>query len=673
MSFELTGRIKIKDDGASRALKQVTQATDMARKAAEQYSDEIGSLQNEQSLFVSGINRVSGALTSLTSKFTKLAGVGVAAAANKAYDFARDSVVKAMDFEAQISSIQALSGASTEEMAKMQSLALKMGANSKYNALEVAQGIEELLKAGINPATVQAGGLEAAINLATAGGLELADAADIMSTALNAYKKDGMSAGTASNIFAGTAQASATGLEDLRQSLAEVSAVASGVGLTFEDTNIALGILSKNGLRGSAAGASLTTILQNLQPTTEDQVALFRSLGLVTEEGSNAFYDTKGNIESLQSISGTLHKSLEKLTDKQRDLAMKTMFGTDAIRAANILYEEGSDGVKDFQTAMSKVSALDVAKQKMDNAAGAVDQFKGALETLQISALLPTMPLIQRFATSAANMVERYTPEITAAIDRMSNRVTQYFNNHFSNNPEFQKISTLEGKIKFVFEDVMESFKIWMDSGGKAKIEGIAHDTVDTFGKALKASESMLEAASTIGKEVGKSILSGLEELAKENPALTGIMAGLAVPGPIQLKVAVASGVIAQGYTDQATDWLMNSSIVNDVAKIVTDPPPVLAKTGDFLFGPLPPQEERKSKPLWKQILGFAGGLDYVPYDNFPARLHKGETVLTRTEATAYREGNGKPSVIVTGNTFNIREEGDIDAVARRLAYLLAQ
>ncbi|MGO4374597.1 phage tail tape measure protein, partial [Paenibacillus sp. MCAF20] len=178
-------------------------------------------------------DQMSRPLRSATSNLigfgTKLTGVGAAmsalAASATAVSVATSSIKKAMSFESQMATIGALTGATADEMAKMQGLALKMGSSTKYSALEAAQGIEELLKAGLTPAAVQAGGLEAALNLATAGSLELANAAEIMSTSLNTFKKDGLTAAQASNILAGTANASATGVEDLRYSLTQVSAV----------------------------------------------------------------------------------------------------------------------------------------------------------------------------------------------------------------------------------------------------------------------------------------------------------------------------------------------------------------------------------------------------------------------------------------------------------------
>lgn len=152
-----------------------------------------------------------------------IAGVGTAlaglAAATGATKLATGAFGKALDFEAQMSSIKALTGATTAQMAQMDELALTMGAKTKYSALEAAAGIEELLKAGVKPATVQSGALEAALNLATAGGLGLADAASIMSNALNAYERDGMNAAQAADILAGAASASATGVMEIKQGL----------------------------------------------------------------------------------------------------------------------------------------------------------------------------------------------------------------------------------------------------------------------------------------------------------------------------------------------------------------------------------------------------------------------------------------------------------------------
>ncbi|MDE8676451.1 phage tail tape measure protein [Priestia aryabhattai] len=372
---------------------------------------------------------------------------------------------KSMDFEAQLSSIKALTGASSDEMAKMRDLSMEMGAKTVYSSLEAAQAIEELLKAGLTPAQVQAGGLEQALSLATAGGLDLAKAAEIMSTALNAYKDDGMKAADASNILAGTANASATSVEELQYSLAAVSAVAAGVGMSFEDTNIALGLFANNGLKGSDAGTSLKTMLSNLSPKTKDQYNEFEALGLMSfdlqkamkflsdngikpasddvegasdairkyimqQEGAkkwnkdceksfqglgmatgfmnNAFYDTNGNLEDLDTIAGALKDSMKDLTAEQRNQALYTLFGSDAIRAGNILFKEGAKGVTEFKSAMGNVTAEEVATEKLNNLKGDIEQLKGSFETLQITVGKTVEPMVKLGVQGVQKLVDGF-------------------------------------------------------------------------------------------------------------------------------------------------------------------------------------------------------------------------------------------------------------------------
>ncbi|WEA47289.1 phage tail tape measure protein [Priestia aryabhattai] len=315
---------------------------------------------------------------------------------------------KSMDFEAQLSSIKALTGASSEEMKKMRDLSIEMGSKTVYSSLEAAQAIEELLKAGLTPAQVQAGGLEQALSLATAGGLDLAKAAEIMSTGLNTFKKDGMEAADASNILAGSANASATSVEELQYGLAAVGTVADGTGFSFRDTAAALGVFANNGLKGSDAGTSLKTMLANLQPQTKAQVGAMIDLGLMTRDGSNAFFDAAGNVKSMAEVAGLLQNALKDQTNEQRQATLYTLFGSDAVRAGNILYKEGKDGINDFKKAMGNVTAEEVATEKLNNLKGDIEQLKGSFETLQISVGETIEPMVKLGVDGVQKLVDGF-------------------------------------------------------------------------------------------------------------------------------------------------------------------------------------------------------------------------------------------------------------------------
>ncbi|MED4828133.1 phage tail tape measure protein [Bacillus atrophaeus] len=318
------------------------------------------------------------------------------------------AVNKAMDFEAQMSNVKAVSGATGDTMEKLTDLAIDMGAKTKFSSLEAGQGIEELIKAGVSLEDIMSGGLAGALDLAVAGELDLGEAAEIASTALNAFKKDGLSVTQAANMLAGAANASATDVHELKYGLSMVSAVASGVGLSFKDTSTALAIFAQNGLKGSDAGTSLKTMLLNLTPSSDAAYGTMEELGLITKDGANAFYDAEGNVKSFAEMSQVLQDKLGGLTSQQQQVALKTMFGTDAIRAANIMMKEGAKGANAMWKEMSKVTAAEVAAEKMNNLRGKIEELSGAFETAQISVGNALIPALSKLVGLAQYLVDGF-------------------------------------------------------------------------------------------------------------------------------------------------------------------------------------------------------------------------------------------------------------------------
>jgi TP901 family phage tail tape measure protein len=625
VAFDLVARLALRDGFTGPAVRAMGTMGSMAAK-------------------ITGISTAIGMLT---------AGLGTAALATKSFS-------KALDFEAEMSTIKALTGATTAQMAQMEELALTMGSKTKYSALQAAAGIEELLKAGLTPAAVKAGGLEAALNLATAGGLELAEAAETMSTALNAFKKDGMTAAEASNILAGTANASATGVSDLRQSLAAVSSVAAGIGLSFKDTNIAMGLFANNGIKGSDAGTSLKTMLQNLQPQTKEQIALFNKLGITTKGTGNKFFTASGQIESIGNVAETLRKSLRSMTDMQRQATLEAMFGTDAIRAGNILYEEGADGVKKFYDEMSNVTALQVATEKMNNGKGAIEQFKGALETLQIKAIKPLLPAIKTTFNALGDYVNNKTPQITAAMEKMADGAKRYLKEHFIDNQEFRDLGTFQQKFEFVITDLKKTFDFWYDNGGSKQIENATSSLIGFISTALSNSSDKLAAVGIdLGRSVASGMLTGLKQFASENTEMAALMTFIATPGTLPVKLTASLGLAASSYEDKGIKYLEDKGMLRTREESSEAAQNAGRKVREFFVNLVSPNVDGS----------HAGGLSRVPYNGYTARLHVDEEVLSKSDADNRRSGGGpNGGVLVTGNTFHVRQESDIDAIAKAIA-----
>lgn len=388
------------------ALDKITQKTRRIGEEAENASKKFKSLSDRIETMSDKANKFGGNMQSAGADFAAPFLASGAAVGAGLFVMGK----KAADFEQQLSSVKSL--LSTDEFTKfggaLEKLAIDMGEKTKYSAMESAQGIEELIKAGVGVTDIVNGGLEGALTLAVAGNLDLAKASEITSTALNAFSADNLTVSKAADILAGGANASATSVEELQYGLSQVSAVASGVGLSFKDTSTALAVFANNGLKGSDAGTSLKTMLMNLIPQTDKEASMFADLGLMTEKGTSAFFDAEGQMKSLSQISGMLQSSLSDMTSEQRLSTLEMLFGSDAVRAANILYKEGSKGFNDMQEAMSKVTVADVAATKMDNLKGRIEELSGSVETLGISMGQHLLPIVDKAVLLTQKLVDKF-------------------------------------------------------------------------------------------------------------------------------------------------------------------------------------------------------------------------------------------------------------------------
>ena len=316
------------------------------------------------------------------------------------------AVKSAADFEKGLSGIKAVSGATADEMEKVRAKALKIGADTAFSASEGATAIEELVKAGLSVPDVMNGAADATVALAAAGEIDLPEAATIAANAMNQF---GLAAGDMPNIadkIAGAANVSAISVSDLGQSMSQVGAVAHLTGLSFDDTSLAITAMGNAGIKGSDAGTSLKSFLMTLQPTTKKASGLMKELGIITKDGANQFYDAAGKIRPMNQMAGVLSKAMKGLSKEQQTAALKTMFGSDAIRAAAIIAGQGAKGMDKLAAGINKTKAADVAATRMDNLAGQIEQAKGSAETLAIqvgSILLPMFTSMMKSVTGLLN------------------------------------------------------------------------------------------------------------------------------------------------------------------------------------------------------------------------------------------------------------------------------
>lgn len=368
--------------------------------------------------FQTNSKKVDGSLLSTQDALKKTSNTSLIAGGVIAAGFAV-AVKSAGDFEFQMSAIQAVSGATTDEMKQISDAALRIGADTAFSSAEAGQAMEELVKAGISVKDTINGAADATVALAAAGGVDLPTAATIAANAMNQFGLSAKDLVAVTDTVAGAANASAISVEEYATAMAQVGAVANLAGLSFEDTSIAIAAMGNAGIKGSDAGTSLKSMLMRLIPTTDEATGLMKELGLMTEDGANQFYNAEGHLKSLAEVSDILGNSLKGMTDEQKQATLTTLFGADAIRGAAVLADQGAAGVNKLADAMGKVSAADVAKTRLDNMNGSIEALKGSAETLGIqvgSILVPRIKELTDKLTEAVNWFSSLSGGQQAAI-----------------------------------------------------------------------------------------------------------------------------------------------------------------------------------------------------------------------------------------------------------------
>jgi TP901 family phage tail tape measure protein len=316
-------------------------------------------------------------------------------------------------FDKSLSTIRAQGGEAAARIDELREAAIRAGADTQYSAAEAADAITDLAKAGLSVSDILGGGLAGSLSLAAAGEMDVKAAAEDMSTALMQFGLDGSDASHVADLLAAGANKAMGEVSDLAMALGQGGLVAHQTGLTIDETTAALSAFAQQGLLGSDAGTSLKTMLQRLTPQSAEAQKMMTALGL-------SAYDSSGNFVGLADYAGQLHDKLGKLSPAARNSALSVMFGSDAVRAAGVLYSEGSEGIQKWIANVSDAGfAARQAAVLTDNLSGDLERLSGSLDTVAIqsgSGLNDALRGMTQNATGLVNVIgELPAPVLTGA------------------------------------------------------------------------------------------------------------------------------------------------------------------------------------------------------------------------------------------------------------------
>lgn len=315
----------------------------------------------------------------------------------------KSGIDSAANFQQTLQDIRALTQPTAAEMERLKQATYDIGKPLGVGANEAAKAVLELNKAGLSAQDVIGGGLKGALELAGAAGVSAAEASTMVVTAMTAFGLASKDLPHIADIFANFANQTTLGASDLQQALAAVGPVARSSGIGMEQFAGIMATLAQGGFKNmSDAGTSLKTMLLSLSAPSDEAKKALKAIGL------NVF-DASGKMKPFGEIIGTLREKLVQLTPEAQKQVMKTIFGTDAIRAAEILARVGPEALDKNTEAMKKQGeASRVARERLDSLQGAQKQFAAVMEEVKNRIGEPFLKPLQNIVEWATRVAQAF-------------------------------------------------------------------------------------------------------------------------------------------------------------------------------------------------------------------------------------------------------------------------
>lgn len=342
------------------------------------------------------ITNVGKKVTVVSTAVTALGGVAVKTAA---------------DFESSMSQVQATMGITSDSMSELNGesvnimdalsdLAKEMGSKTAFSASECAEALNYLALAGYDTQEM-ADTLPTVLNLAAAGGIELASASDMVTDAMSALGMETKDADMMVDQMAKTASSTNTSVAQLGEGILTIGATAKTVKGGTAELNTALGILANNGVKGAEGGTHLRNVILSLQNPTDKAAETMDALGV-------SVFDSEGNMRSLNDILGDLNTSMDGMTSEEKANIVSKIFNKTDLSSVNALLANTGDTWDELQTSIenSGGAAQQMADTQLDNLSGQLTILKSAVEGFAISIGEALMPMIKSIVAKIQSFVD---------------------------------------------------------------------------------------------------------------------------------------------------------------------------------------------------------------------------------------------------------------------------
>lgn len=373
-----------------------------------------------------------------------------------------ESVNSFQDFEAMMSQVKAISGATGQAFDDLTAKAQEMGATTKFTATESAEAFNYMAMAGWKPQQM-IDGISGIMSLAAASGEDLGTTSDIVTDAITAF---GLTAGDAGHFADVLAQASANANTDvsmLGESFKYVAPVAGAMKYSIEDTSLALGLMASANVKGSMSGTALKTSIANMVKPTNDMAEAMDKYGISITDG-------EGNLKSLKGVIDNVRGSLGGLSRDEQTAVASTIFGKEAMAGMLAIVNASEEDYNKLSNAIYNANdaAEGMADTMLDNLKGSFTLMQSAIEGTENAFGKRLSPYLRGIAGGITDMMPEITDGINAVMDVADDKIADVKRKitDMTNSDEW-KNADLFGKIDIAWDSIIaKPFGNWVSGDG---------------------------------------------------------------------------------------------------------------------------------------------------------------------------------------------------------------
>lgn len=424
-----------------------------------------------------------------------------------------DTVNTQKDFEAAMSQVQAVSGATGDELTQLTKKAERMGATTKFTATESAEAFNYMAMAGWKSEEMM-DGIEGILNLAAASNEDLGTTSDIVTDALTAFGLKASDAGMFSDVLAAASSNANTNVSMMGETFKYAASMAGSLGYSIQDVALMTGLMANSGIKASMAGTSLNMIMTRLSTNTGHALDTLQGLGI-------QFFDSKGNARALADVIEELRDATANMNDEQKSSVANAIAGTGAQKGLLAILNASETDYNKLANAIDNAAGASerMADTQLDNLSGSITLLQSAVDGVKISFGKRLNPYVRSIAdglTASMPQIESALNDFMDFVDRKYDRLQAKVKDMTATD-EWQN-ADFGGKVSIAWNEIVaDPFKEWWGTTGKSILSDIASDIGSGIGSGLSAGLMMLlgiDVSDSVneGASVGKAFATGFAE-----------------------------------------------------------------------------------------------------------------------------------------------------------------